>query len=140
MTSRPANHSGFLIALVGTIATLLIAATPVVAQEPPHRAPTNTQPAEANIEAAEATTPKPEQQRPSVWGEPTEVRVGIYVIDVDGVNSANQNFSASVYYEARWNSPILRHKGPGPVGQNRVADEHVARIRWPEVVDIDGVD
>jgi hypothetical protein len=115
VTSLPANHSGFLIALVGTIATFLIAATPVVAQAPPHRAPTNTQPAEANIEAAEATTPKPEQQRPSVWGEPTEVRVGIYVIDVDGVDSANQRFSASVYLQARWNIPLLRHEGPAPL-------------------------
>jgi len=56
----------------------------------------------------------PELQRPTVWGEPTEVRVLIYVIDVDGVDSANQNFSASVYYEAHWNSPMLRHDGPGP--------------------------
>ena len=57
----------------------------------------------------------PELERPSVWGEPTEVKVAIYVIDVDLVNSAEQNFSASVFYEARWNSPILRHKGPGPL-------------------------
>jgi hypothetical protein len=59
--------------------------------------------------------PSPELERPSVWGEPTEVKVAIYVIDVDLVNSAEQNFSASVFYEAHWNSPILRHKGPGPL-------------------------
>jgi hypothetical protein len=59
--------------------------------------------------------PSPELERPSVWGEPTEVKVAIYVIDVDLVNSAEQNFSASVFYEAHWNSPTLRHKGPGPL-------------------------
>ena len=56
-----------------------------------------------------------ELKRPSRWGEPTFVKIRIYVIDVDEVNSANQNFSASVYYEARWDNPVLRHNGPGPV-------------------------
>ena len=55
------------------------------------------------------------QKRPTRWGEPTFVGVRLYVIDVDEVNSANQNFSASVYYEARWNNPLLRHDGPGPI-------------------------
>lgn len=59
--------------------------------------------------------PSPELERPSVSGEPTTVKVLIYVIDVDAVNSADQAFAASVYYEARWNSPVLRHKGPGPL-------------------------
>ena len=63
---------------------------------------------------AQDTTPKPELARPTMWGEPTEVRVAIYVIDVDGVDSANQNFSASVFVEARWTSPLLQHEGPGP--------------------------
>jgi len=57
---------------------------------------------------------KPELQRPSAWGEPTEVRIAIYLIDVDEVQSASQNFSASVYYEARWKIPTLQHQGPGP--------------------------
>ena len=29
---------------------------------------------------------EPELERPTVWGEPTEVQIGIYVIDVDEVN------------------------------------------------------
>jgi len=60
-----------------------------------------------------AEQPKPEMERPTIWGEPTEVQIGIYIVDVDEVNSAEQNFSASVYYEARWKNPLLRHKGPG---------------------------
>ena len=58
--------------------------------------------------------PSPELERPSVWGEPTEVKVAVYAIDVDLVNSAAQNFSASVYYEARWNSPSYVTKAQGP--------------------------
>ncbi len=58
---------------------------------------------------------KPELERPTVWGEPTEVQIGIYVVDVDEVNSAQQSFTASVFYEARWKNPFLRHKGPGPM-------------------------
>jgi hypothetical protein len=58
---------------------------------------------------------KLELERPTVWGEPTEIRVLVYVIDVDEIDSANQTFSASVYVEARWDVPALRHKGPGPL-------------------------
>ena len=62
--------------------------------------------------------PKPELERPTVWGEPTEVQIGLYVIDVDEVNSADQSFAASVYFEARWNNPLLKHEGPGPKLRN----------------------
>lgn len=60
---------------------------------------------------------KPEMERPTAWGEPTEVQIRIIVIDVDEVNSANQSFSASVFYEARWKSPYLVHEGPGPINR-----------------------
>ena len=62
-----------------------------------------------------AQEPKPEMERPTVWGEPTEVQIEIFIVDVDEVNSADQSFAASVYYEARWNNPLLCHKGPGPM-------------------------
>ena len=62
-----------------------------------------------------ADVAKPEMERPTIWGEPTEVQIGLYVIDVDDVNSADQSFAASVYIEAHWMNPLLRHKGPGPM-------------------------
>jgi hypothetical protein len=71
-----------------------------------------TQPDSPSIASEE---PKPELERPTVWGEPTEVRVLIFMIDVDDIDSAQQSFAASVYYEARWNSPYLKHAGPGPL-------------------------
>jgi len=64
--------------------------------------------------AAPSLAPPPELSRPTVWGEPTEVQVGIFVIDVDEVNSADQTFAASVYYIAKWHNPLLEHPGPGP--------------------------
>ena len=45
--------------------------------------------------------PKPEMERPTIWGEPTKVWILLYIIDVDEVNSAEQNFAASVFIEAR---------------------------------------
>ena len=86
-----------------------------------HSKPTVAQPAPPAPAADESEVPLTNQQsapgleRPTIWGEPTEVKILIYVIDVDGVDSAEQRFSASVYYEARWNSPSLRHDGPGPL-------------------------
>lgn len=59
--------------------------------------------------------PKPELKRPSSPGEATEVQIMIYVIDIDEINSADQSFASSVYYEARWKNPLLQHPGPGPL-------------------------
>ena len=81
-----------------------------IQQDPPISVPSNK-----DQSAAQSKEPKPELERPTVWGEPTEVRLLVYVIDVDEIDSANQTFAASVYVEARWNIPALRHKGPGPL-------------------------
>ena len=87
--------------------------------------PTSTDPKPTGAEAAEEVKPsvlieepKPELERPTVWGEPTEVQILIYIIDVDEVNSADQSFAASVYFAASWNNPFLRHQGPGPLHRN----------------------
>lgn len=76
------------------------------------------EPPAATIEApVTPQEPKPELERPTVWGEPTEVDVRVYVIDVDEVNSASQNFAASVFYQAKWKIPSLVHEGPGPLNR-----------------------
>lgn len=89
--------------------------------------------------------PTPELERPTTWGEPTEVQVGIFVLDVDELNSADQSFAASVYYEVRWQSPSLRHEGPGPMhrGLTEIWNPHPAisslQMAWkafPESVEI----
>lgn len=94
------------------LAILVFSLIPTIAAyaQLPQTQATATQPKEIQSSPKE---PLPELERPSLWGEPTKVEILIYVIDVDGVNSAEQNFSSSIYLEARWNSPVLRHEGPG---------------------------
>lgn len=63
---------------------------------------------EDNVESEGAVAPAIiVSERPSEWGEPTEVKIMIAVIDIDAVDSANQNFAGSVYIEARWSDPSL---------------------------------
>ncbi len=100
-------------AALSLLALALAPASPAGAQVLPGQPDATVQAAQLEP-AAPAEVPKPELERPTVWGEPTEVQIGMYVIDVDSVDSANQNFSASVYYESRWRIPALRHEGPGP--------------------------
>ena len=115
MSVRRAKWRKCLLALIGLVPVILSAATPVVAEMLVQNPPATVPSPEQDAQPAAPSTPKPEQQRPSIWGEPTEVRIGMYVIDVDGIDSANQRFSASVYLQARWNIPLLRHDGPAPL-------------------------
>jgi len=85
------------------------------AQEQSASVPYVEVPAKEPVPSVLSEEPKPELERPSVWGEPTEVEISLYMIDLDEVNSADQNFAASLYYEARWKTPFLTHEGPGPL-------------------------
>jgi hypothetical protein len=121
----------------------MMATAPVQSQTDPATPPsdlTQTGDSEASVEK-----PKPEMERPTVWGEPTEVRVAIYVVDIDEVDSAKQSFSASIYVEAHWNIPALRHEGPGPLHRAwtevwtprlTIANQQQVWRSWPESVEI----
>lgn len=83
--------------------------------------------------------------RPAMRGEPTEVQVGIFLLDVDELDSADQSFAASVYYEVRWQSPFLRHEGPGSVHRSMtdiwnprpaISGLQMAWYSFPETVEI----
>lgn len=52
---------------------------------------------------------------PSETGKPVEVRVSMVLIDLDEINSADQNFAANFYYELRWRDFRLAHDKPGPI-------------------------
>lgn len=98
------------------LAVLLIGLVPCLQAK---AQPESAQPETVDETAGPANLPSLQQpeaglQRPTVWGEPTEVRIQILIIDIDNIDSANQNFSASLYYEARWENPLLKHDGPGP--------------------------
>jgi len=112
-----------------------------------HAQPVTPEATPALVETeAPPVAPAPEMERPTVWGEPTEVKISIYVLDVDNVNSADQSFAASVYIEARWRSPSLQHAGPGPLVRGlteiwtprlAIVNQQQAWAAFPAAVEID---
>jgi Neurotransmitter-gated ion-channel ligand binding domain len=96
------------------LAILMVWLMPTVAA---HAQRSPTEPTAAQSEPIHASPKESSQQleRPLGRDAPLAVKLAIYVIDIDDVDSAEQNFSGSVYYEAHWNSPALRHQGPGPL-------------------------
>jgi len=116
-----------VLVLVLTCALTETAYRPLAAQGVDAQAGKIKEIAETKDSSAVQSKKSEELKRPSRWGEPTYVKVFIFVIDVDEVNSANQNFSASVYYEASWDNPLLRHEGPGPVVR-RMTDVWTPRL------------
>lgn len=46
-------------------------------------------------------------------GGPTRVYVAVGLLDIDEIDSANQNFTANVFLAARWQDLRLAHAGPG---------------------------
>jgi len=49
--------------------------------------------------------------RPGKTVAATEVTLGIYILDVDGVDTAGQSFQANVFVLASWEDARLKHKG-----------------------------
>ena len=50
--------------------------------------------------------------RPLAADGPTEVRIAVFVLDVDEVNNVSQSFDANVYIELRWQDLRLAHENP----------------------------
>ncbi|HET6889171.1 MAG TPA: hypothetical protein VFH87_14735 [Candidatus Udaeobacter sp.] len=53
--------------------------------------------------------------RPAAGAGPTQVSVGIWIVDVTSIDSAQQNFTAEVAVVLRWKDPRLAHTGNGVV-------------------------
>ena len=53
--------------------------------------------------------------RPGNGDDPTTVSVRIFVLNVDKIATADQNFTANVYFEARWKDPRLAHDSEATV-------------------------
>src|SRR4051794_5388119 len=86
-------------------------------------------------------------ERPQVEAGPTPVSVGIWMADITGVDSAQQNFTAEVAVVLRWKDPRLTHTGSGivrypleQVWHPRLAvvneTDSVTR-KFPEAVEVD---
>ena len=48
-------------------------------------------------------------------GGPTKVYVAMGLLDIDEIDSAEQNFTANLYLATHWRDPRLKHDGPGEV-------------------------
>src|SRR4051794_18808622 len=53
--------------------------------------------------------------RPAADAGPTEVSVGIWIVDISNIDSAQQNFTAEIALVLRWKDPRLAHTGSGVV-------------------------
>ena len=54
-------------------------------------------------------------ERPQAEAGPTHVSVGIWMVDITNIDSAQQNFTAEVAVVLRWRDPRLTHTGNGIV-------------------------
>jgi hypothetical protein len=52
-------------------------------------------------------------ERPAAEGGPTQVSVGIWIVDISNIDSAQQNFTADVAIVLRWKDARLAHTGTG---------------------------
>src|SRR6201981_350849 len=52
--------------------------------------------------------------RPGSGNEPTQVSVGIWIVDISNIDSAQQNFTADIAIVLRWKDARLAHTGTAP--------------------------
>jgi hypothetical protein len=55
-----------------------------------------------------------EPERPGPAGEPTKIAIGVYVLDINGIDDARQEFSADVSVTAQWQDDRLEHGSADP--------------------------
>src|SRR6516162_7225086 len=84
--------------------------------------------------------------RPNADSGPTQISVGIWVVDISKIDSAEQAFTAEVAIVLRWKDPRLTHTGSGAVRypleqvwhpRAGIANEtNSVRQRFPESVEV----
>ena len=83
--------------------------------------------------------------RPLIEEGPTEVKVAVYVLDIDEVSNVGQSFDANVYIELRWHDPRHAHNHPNEItlGLHEVWNPRIQFVNqqkiWqtlPEIVEI----
>ena len=83
--------------------------------------------------------------RPLIEDGPTDVRVAVFVLDIDEVSNIGQSFDANIYIELRWHDPRHAHGHPNAVtrGLNEVWNPRILFINqqkiWktlPEIVEV----
>jgi len=93
-----------------------------------------------------STVPKPRLSRPGAKEGPTKVSVGMWLLDIDSIDSSAQNFVANFFVMLSWKDPRLANRGSGRMTYDvtrvwtpriQVANEiGLVRRTLPEVVDV----
>jgi hypothetical protein len=67
----------------------------------------------ASIQLARSSETPTLIERPNADSGPTQLSVGIWFIDINNIDSAEQSFRADVFIVLRWKDPRLAHTGAG---------------------------
>jgi hypothetical protein len=68
-----------------------------------------------SIQLASSAEVPPLIDRPNADSGPTEISVGMWVVDISSIDSAQQTFTAEIAVVLRWKDPRLAHTGNGVV-------------------------
>jgi hypothetical protein len=100
-----------------------------------------------SIQLARSTEAAAVIDRPNADSGPTQISVGIWVVDINKIDSAEQTFTAEVALVLRWKDPRLTHTGSGVVrypleqiwhARAGIANEtNSVRQRFPESAEVE---
>jgi Neurotransmitter-gated ion-channel ligand binding domain/Neurotransmitter-gated ion-channel transmembrane region len=68
-----------------------------------------------SIQIVRSAEAPPLIERPGAANRPTQVSVGIWIVDINNIDSAQQNFTADIAIVLRWKDARLAHTGTGAV-------------------------
>lgn len=83
--------------------------------------------------------------RPDPDGTPTTVLIRIAILDIDSINTAEQRFTANVYFEARWKDSTQVHNGNSQISRPlhevwhprlQIVNRQRITLTFPEIVEI----
>jgi hypothetical protein len=81
----------------------------------------------ASIQPAHGSEAPTLTERPNADAGPTQVSVGIWIVDINNIDSAQQSFGADVFIALSWKDPRLAHTGTG------VAHSSLDHLESPDV-------
>jgi hypothetical protein len=88
-----------------------------------------------SYDVADCSIPKKlSKTRPDPEGPPTEVRIGVFFIDIKTINDAAQTFTADVFHMFRWNDPRLSEKSLGRSLED--CEIKLSEVWHPDFVDV----
>src|SRR5437899_6594313 len=67
----------------------------------------------ASIQLAHSSEAPTLIERPNADAGPTEISVGIWIVDINSIDSAQQSFGADIFIVLRWKDPRVAHTDNG---------------------------